>query len=84
MQDESKEVTGGVDTHSRVHVGAVVNAIGKILETASFPVTVAGYAQLLAWMHSFGTLRRVGVEARAPMGLDCAGSSSRMMWPWSR
>lgn len=68
MQDESKEVTGGVDTHSRVHVGAVVNAIGKILETASFPVTVAGYQQLLAWMHSFGTLTRVGVEGTGSYG----------------
>ena len=68
MQDESKNVTGGVDTHSRVHVGAVVNAIGKILATASFPVTVAGYRQLLAWMRSFGTLARVGVEGTGSYG----------------
>ena len=68
MEDESKDVTGGVDTHSRVHVGAIVNAIGKILATESFPVTVAGYRQLLAWMRSFGTLARVGVEGTGSYG----------------
>ena len=58
----------GVDTHSRVHVAAVVNAIGKILATASFAVTAAGYAELLGWMRSFGTLTAVGVEGTSSYG----------------
>ncbi len=68
MHDELNEVTGGVDTHSRVHVAAVVNAIGKILATASFAVSAAGYAELLAWMRSFGTLTAVGVEGTGSYG----------------
>ena len=43
MQTEVMELTGGVDTHSEVHVAAVVNNIGKVLGTASFPVTTAVY-----------------------------------------
>ncbi len=68
MQDNLNEVTGGVDTHSRVHVAAVVNAIGKILATSSFPVTKAGYRALLEWMRSFGTLTAVGVESTGAYG----------------
>ncbi len=68
MQDNLNEVTGGVDTHSRVHVAAVVNTIGKILATSSFPVTTAGYQALLAWMRSFGTLSAVGVEGTGAYG----------------
>jgi transposase len=68
MHDELNEVTGGVDTHALVHVAAVVNAIGKILATASFAVTAAGYAELLAWMRSFGTLKAVGVEGTGSYG----------------
>ncbi len=68
MHDEMNEVTGGGDTHSRVHVAAVVNAIGKILATASFAVNAAGYADLLAWMGSFGTLTAVGVEGTGSYG----------------
>ena len=68
MQDNLNEVTGGVDTHSRVHVAAVVSTIGKILATSSFPVTKAGYQALLAWMRSFGTLTAVGVEGTGAYG----------------
>ena len=68
MQDQLGEVTGGVDTHSRVHVAAVVNAIGKILATASFAVSAAGYGELLAWMRSFGTLKAVGLEGTGSYG----------------
>ncbi len=47
MQTEVLEVTGGVDTQSDVYVAAVVNNIGKVLGMASFPVTTAGYRELL-------------------------------------
>lgn len=68
MQEEPTDVTGGVDTHSQVHVAAIVNMIGRILGTASFPATAAGYEQLLAWMRSFGTLVQVGVEGTGSYG----------------
>jgi transposase len=72
MQQDQIEVTGGVDTHCRVHVGAVVNAVGQILATASFPVTISGYRQLLTWMRSFGLLRCVGVEGTGSYGAGLA------------
>nr|WP_329910392.1 transposase [Streptomyces sp. SP18BB07] len=37
------------------------------MDSRSFPATAEGYRQLLFWAHSFGTLRRAGVE--------CTGSS---------
>lgn len=45
-----------------VHVAAVVRAAGGLLGTAQFPTTAAGYRQLVAWMHGFGVLDRIGVE----------------------
>ena len=68
MQTEVLEVTGGVDTHSEVHVAAAVNNIGKVLGTASFPVTTAGYQELLLWVRSFGLLIRVGIEGTGAYG----------------
>ena len=68
MPSESSVVTGGVDTHKDVHVAAVVDEIGKILGTKSFPATRAGYHQLLAWMASFGQLVQVGVEGTGAYG----------------
>ena len=41
-------VTGGVDTHAEVHVAAVVDQVGRVLGTGSFPADAAGYAGLLA------------------------------------
>ena len=35
-------VTGGVNTHSDVHVAAVVTAVGGVLGTERFPTTAAG------------------------------------------
>ena len=69
MQEESSlDVTGGVDTHSQVHVAAIVNAIGRILGTASFPVSRKGYRDLLDWMRSFGLLNKIGVEGTGSYG----------------
>jgi hypothetical protein len=40
-------VTGGVDTHADGHAAAALDGIGGLLGVAEFPVTPAGYAQLL-------------------------------------
>lgn len=56
-------VVGGVDTHKDLHVAAVVDGQDCFIASKSFPTTRQGYRQLLAWMRSFGDLRRVGVEA---------------------
>ena len=46
MAKESPIVFAGVDTHRDVHVAAVVDERGKILDTASFDTTSKGYAAL--------------------------------------
>jgi transposase len=62
------EVILGVDTHKDLHVAAVITAVGAVAASRSFPTTKAGYHQLLAWAHSFGTLRRAGVECTGSYG----------------
>lgn len=61
-------VIGGVDTHKDLHVAAVVDEHNRVLGSQCFPTTRHGYKQMLAWMCSFGQLRRVGVEATGTYG----------------
>lgn len=68
MANECGIVIGGVDTHRDIHVAAIVDAQGRILETGEFATTAAGCRQLLDWMRSFGTVERVGVEGTGAYG----------------
>lgn len=61
-------VIGGVDTHKDLHVAAVVDEHDRIAASQSFATTRQGYKQMLAWMRSFGLVRRVGVEATGTYG----------------
>ena len=64
-----RRVTGGVDTHSDVHVAAVLDsATGKQIDTASFPTTADGYVALLDWVRGFGELDEIGVESTGSYG----------------
>jgi transposase len=72
MADEIVDVIGGVDTHGEVHVAAVVDSTGRILGTASFPTTPAGYRRLLSWMRRHGVVIRVGVEGTGSWGAGLA------------
>jgi transposase len=66
---EQRSVTGGVDTHSRVHVAAAVDSTSQqLLGTASFPVTTAGFGDLLAWLELHGRVDAVGVEGTGTYG----------------
>ena len=69
---ETRQVTGGVDTHLDVHVAAVVDANGGVLGVESFPTTTAGFCALHEWLCSFGTLDRVGVEGTGAYGAGLA------------
>jgi transposase len=70
MTSLERRVTGGVDTHDDVHVAAVCDtATGRTLATASFPTTTAGYADLLVWLTSHGTVDKVGVESTGSWGV---------------
>ena len=62
------EVVLGVDTHKDVHVAAVITVLGALLASTTFPTTAAGYRDLVAWAHTFGTLRRAGVECTGSYG----------------
>ncbi|EIE7938484.1 IS110 family transposase [Salmonella enterica] len=55
-------VVGGVDTHKDLHVAAVVDQNNKVPGTRSFSTTRQSYRKMLAWMTSFGALKRIGVE----------------------
>ena len=59
---------GGVDTHKDSHVAAALDEIGRVLGTAAFPATAAGYRRLLAWLRAFGELVAVGVEGTGSWG----------------
>src|SRR5690348_6031668 len=66
------EVTGGVDTHRDTHTAAVVDSAGRLLGNAQFSATAMGYADLLAWLRSFGKIVIVGVEGTGAYGAGLA------------
>ena len=73
MASIERRVTGGVDTHDDVHVAAVCETTtSRELDTASFPTTIAGYTDMLAWMTSHGSLDRVGIESTGSYGAGLA------------
>lgn len=72
MPDPSRPVTGGVDTHRDTHVAVVIDEVGRVLGTDSFAVNAKGYAALLAWMASHGSLVKVGVEGTGTYGAGLA------------
>ena len=71
-QAESRPVTGGVDTHKDIHVAAVLDSLGRLLGTASFPATRHGYRRMLRWLQSHGELGAVGIEGCGSWGAGVA------------
>jgi transposase len=70
--EERSVITGGVDTHSEVHVAAALDPIGGLLGVREFPATAAGYAGLLSWLQEFGDVGVVGVEGTGSYGAGLA------------
>ena len=68
MTAPAGSVTGGVDTHLDLHVAAVVDHLGGVIGTASFPTNKTGYRKLLTWLRSHGPLHKVGVEGTGSYG----------------
>src|SRR5712692_2385942 len=66
--DGEQLVTVGVDTHTDVHVAAVLDQAGRLLGTASFLATTRGYARLATWAESFGQVDKVGMEGTGSFG----------------
>jgi len=72
MVEDTRVITGGVDTHADMHVAAALDPIGGLLGVQEFPATAAGYASLLSWLRSFGTLAVTGVEGTGSYGAGLA------------
>ncbi|MDJ0362268.1 IS110 family transposase [Rhodococcus sp. H29-C3] len=62
-------VYAGIDTHKDFHVAAVVDHLGRLLDTFTAATTVAGYRTLLQWITSFGDVDRIGVEGTGSYGV---------------
>ena len=69
---ETQRVIGGVDTHKDIHVAAVLDELGRLLATATFPTTTAGYRQLHRWLCDHGEILAVGVEGTGSWGVGLA------------
>lgn len=72
MVEPQRVVYGGVDTHKEFHVAAVVDEVGRILGTETFPATAVGYRWLLKWLERHGEVARVGAEGTGCYGMSLA------------
>jgi len=61
-------IIGGVDTHKDLHVASVVDEHDRVLGKEFFPTTRHGYKMMVAWMRSFGFIKRIGVECTGSYG----------------
>ena len=62
------EVILGVDTHLDVHVGVVIDTVGRVKGMLSIETNPSGYERLLTWARSFGRLDRAGIEGTGSYG----------------
>src|SRR5260370_22373060 len=69
---ETPAITGGAGTHADTHVAAALDPVGGLLGVREFPVTAAGYANLLGWLGGFGTVCLVGIEGTGSYGAGLA------------
>src|SRR3954452_8978740 len=69
-EDDSatRRVIGGVGTHKDVDVAAGLDELGRLLDTASFAATPAGYRRLNSWLCGHGEILAVGVEGTGSWG----------------
>jgi transposase len=69
IEDATRSVVGGVDTHKMTHHAAVLDAAtGKLLDEQEFQATSAGYRALLGWLRQHGEVLKVGVEGTGSYG----------------
>ena len=64
----SGHVVIGVDTHKHVHVAAVMDPVGGIVDTLTVTTDSPGFRQLLGWAASFGTIIAFGIEGTGSYG----------------
>ena len=64
-QESRAEIVLSLDTHLEVHVGAVINATGRVLGTLSVGTHNEGYKQLLCWVKHSGCCAALALKAQA-------------------
>ena len=69
--EDTRVITGGVDTHADMHVAAALDPLGGLLGVREFPATAAGYAGCSAGWAGSG-LALVGVEGTGSYGAGLA------------
>jgi transposase len=84
MPDHAGEVILGVDTHEREHVAALIDELGRLLATGSFPANAGGFKQLLTWAREHGPVSRAGVEGTGSFGAGLARFLADQDLPWSK
>ena len=70
--EDTRVITGGVDTHADMHVAAALDPLGGLLGVREFPATATGYADRLSWLSGFGTVALAGVEGTGSYGAGLA------------
>lgn len=68
MPTTKPNVYAGIDTHANTHHVAVIDELGRHLDDHEFPTTAQGLTAIYAFLVSFGTLIRVGIEGTASYG----------------
>ena len=66
--EATHSIVGGIDTHSKVHVAAALDEVGGLLGAESFGANPTGYAALVSWFESFGSVSKAGVEGTGSYG----------------
>jgi len=67
----------GVDTHKHIHVAVAIDALGVRLAALSVSADRAGYAELVAWARSLGTVEAFGIEGTGSYGVGLASHVRR-------
>lgn len=68
MAEKRGFVIGGVDTHKDRHCAVALDAVGAELGCRFFTTTSKGYAELIAWLESFGEISVLGIEGSGGYG----------------
>lgn len=76
MVEVLTHVIGGVDTHAETHTAAVIDSVGRLLGSETFPASRRGYQQLLTWLTRHGQVVAVGVEGTGSYGAGLARALS--------
>ena len=72
MPHDACAVILGVDTHETEHVAALIDELGRLIETGSFAANSRGYRQLLVGARARGAIVRAGGEGTGSFGAGLA------------